>query len=255
MLPFLTRLFQRPLPSDGPTQPTVSSQNTLDEIPQYKGMADKKHWAKIRFAFTSGGKNYFCWSADVNITYERMMAAQEVYREIEWRLTPTLIRSAFAKISKLVFDSKAKPEFKLEEISKISALTMERIDLAFSPSLDLKMASIVYFDEYENPFDYDYDYAKNKISHWVKSGDIPSFFLTMPNARLLPGGAELNKVSKDFLEKMEMELTLTQLVTNLVMADPSSLNLSKDSEKIIALHRELDSTLLELSNSQPTNTI
>ena len=183
-----------------------------------------------------------------------MYAAVQVYREIEWRLTPELIRSAFAKINKIIFDSKANTDSKLEQISKISALTVERIDLSFAPALDLKLASVVYFDETENPFSYDYIYAKNKIEHWVKSGDIPSFFLTLPNEKLIPGGAELKRISQSFFDTLKMESTLNLLIWNEVLDQNWQPNTTNDSEKILALQKELDLALKNLAANPPINT-
>jgi len=241
-----------------PTEQTPSSASiSNDSIPQYRNPAYIKHWDKIKYAFTSGGTDYFCWSHDVNVAIERMWAAQNIYREVEWRMNPVLIRSMFAQINQVIFDQKKfkDPGKKLEQISKLSVLAQERLDLGFAPSMDLKFASIIYFDEVENIFDYQHDYGNRKIEHWMKSGDIPAFFLKMPESRLIPGGAELTRISKDFLDGLSLEMTLDLLMLELATSGMESKDLENDTLKTLLLQKELANALKKLSGNPVINTI
>ena len=42
----------------------ILTQQNQPVTPQYNGTADRKHWDKIKFAFTSGNRNYFCFGHD-----------------------------------------------------------------------------------------------------------------------------------------------------------------------------------------------
>jgi hypothetical protein len=242
-----------PVP-DSPTQ-QVEQSRPVETVPQYRNPAFRKHWDKIRFAFSSGGTDYFCWSHDVNVAIERMWAAQDIYREVEWRMNPVLIKSVFAQINQVIFDQKKFKDQgkKLEQISKLSVLAQERLDLGFAPSMDLKFASIIYFDEVENIFDYQHDYGIRKIEHWMKSGDIPAFFLKMPESRLIPGGAELARISKDFLDGLSLEATLDLLMLELVTTEVESKDSENDSLKTLHLQKELALALKKLSANPVTN--
>ncbi len=237
------------MPSAGPTQPVLSSINSSQPTPNYQGVLDKKHWHKVEFAFTSGGVNYFCWNHDIQIPIERMVAAKEVYHEAEWRLTPALVQKAFSEINQILFSTKYKDEGKRkEEISRISVLVLERMNLAFHPSMELKFSSVVYFDEVENPFTYDYPYATKKIEHWLKNMDVPAFFLQTSEAKLIPGGAELQKISQDFLKSLSMETTLNvALMEMLDTTEKESSDSAKDLRKILALQKQMELTLKNLA--------
>lgn len=172
MLRYLKNIFTRSTPSVGHTSPVLSSQN-LEETPTYNGPGPKD---RIQFAFSSGGKNYFCFSNDINIPYERMYAAIDIYRELDYGVNPTILKAHSEAIEVLLTNPKLKPEKKLLEVGVLNARLAERLELAISLQLSIKLATVKYFDENEDPFDYQHDYNLAKIEHWSKSLSIPAFF-------------------------------------------------------------------------------
>ncbi len=49
-----------------------------------------------------------------------------------------------------------------------------------------KLASVVFFDQYENPDVYEFKYGENKIRFWKKDIQMKSFFLQKPLMELIP---------------------------------------------------------------------
>ena len=243
--------FRRKPPTAAPDAPAEA----IDPERQYSNPEYRKHWDQIVWAFKSGEVNYFCWNDSIKIPIERMHAAKAVFEEVEYRLNPDLLRAALTSIYKLTVDRKRSAENSLIEIGKIAALTSEKLDIATSPAIELKLSSIYYFDERENPFSYDYQYAATKIANWMRNQDLPAFFLTSPNAKFLPGGAELRRISQDFFAMINGEANLALMLSSYLSMLDSSVLLDGDIARTLSLQKELEQTLKDLSISQPTPTI
>jgi hypothetical protein len=238
-----------PIPAPDPAA------EAIDPEKQYSNPEYRKHWESIVWAFKSGDVNYFCWNDTIKLPIERMHAAKAVFEEVEYRLNPDLLRAALTSIYKLTVDRKRSAESSLIEIGKVAALTSEKLDIATSPAIELKLSSIYYFDERENPFGYDYQYAATKIANWMSNQDLPAFFLTSPNAKFLPGGAELRRISQDFFAMINGEANLALLLGSYLSTLGSSELLDADTARTLSLQKELEQTLRDLSLNQPTPTI
>lgn len=221
------------------------------EIPQYNGVADKKHWDKIVFAFKSGTKNYFCFSHDINIPYERMYAAIDIYKELDAAINPVFLESHCKAIEQLLADDKVKPGKKLLEIGILNSRLKERKDLAISIQIQLKLATVKYFDEVENPFDYQHDYNLRKIQFWASNADVPAFFLNLPQSQYLTTGEELQRNLNTFLKgETLMNLKMLEHHISVLAINPES----EDSMKILALQKEWELAFLNWSNNHSTIT-
>ena len=69
----------------------------------------------------------------------------------------------------------------------------------------LKLATVVYFDEQENPLDYQYPYNKAKMEHWMKHNDVPAFFLKLPEYAYLPSLTEYSMNFPTYLQAESLE--------------------------------------------------
>lgn len=252
MLQFLKSLFKSPSHSAGYTHPIVSSQNTsTDFVPQYQNDAYRKHWDKIQFAFLSGDKPFFCFSHDINIPYERMHAAIDIYREYEAAVNPKFLDSHIAAVEAILLNERMKPLQKMQEIGILNLRLKERKELAISIQLPIKLATVKYFDETENPFDYQHDYNHRKIQHWMKYADVPAFFLSLPENQLMTSTQELQRNLKTYLQG-ETLMNLKMLQHHITSI--ASTNSESDILKILHLQKELEETFLDWSNQVTTNT-
>ena len=77
----------------------------------------------------------------------------------------------------------------LDEISRIKAANnqlKERLNWIVIPDQAYKLASIVFFDANEDPINYDFKYAEEKIERWKQNEDVSSFFLHQRVSKLMP---------------------------------------------------------------------
>lgn len=229
------KLTTRVKPTDHTTK-SITGTFEPAEVPQYQNPEYAKFWDRIMYAFTSGGKNYFCFSAEINIPIERMLAAKAIFEEIDMRINPDILVHALSEITNTVYNSKKGVDAKMKEIARLTLLLQEKVQIQTSPAIDFKLASVVYFDEVENPFGYDHHYAMKKIQHWMSNQDLPAFFLTTPNNRLVPGGVELQKISQDFLSLMSAEAEATLMLLNTLIPSASGNSMKPESDTSKTLH-------------------
>lgn len=82
----------------------------------------------------------------------------------------------------------------ISEIEEVNVFRKERLNFIFEPDLAYKFASVVFFDENENPYTYDQAYCEKKIEKWKQHEEIGAFFLRQPIAQLIPflGNSEVD---------------------------------------------------------------
>ncbi len=126
------------------------------------------------------------------------------------------------------------------------------MDMSVSMVRQLKLATVVYFDEQENPLDYQYPYNKQKLEHWMKHNDVEGFFLNLPEYAFLPS---LTEYSKNFPTYLQAE-TL-QSLNNLkhIIGLQSQDSTDKDLMSSLELQVEMLKELSSWSKDQSTSTI
>jgi len=138
----------------------------------YRGVAPQDRWDQIEFAFTSGGVNYFKFVAEVNVPFQRAVAARDIFTEELWQINPDFLRGWNNGLINLLMDKKKKDDKKLYEIGIMASRLKEQMEMSVSLLRQLKLATVVYFDEHENPLDYQYPYNKQKLNHWMEHNDV-----------------------------------------------------------------------------------
>jgi hypothetical protein len=169
----------------------------------YRGIAPKDRWDQIEYAFTSGGVNYFKFVAEVNVPFQRAVAARDIFTEELWQINPDFLRGWNNGLINLLMDKKKKDEKKLYEIGVMASRLKEQMEMSVSLLRQLKLATVVYFDEQENPLDYQYPYNKQKLEHWMNHNDVQGFFLNLPEYAYLPS---LTEYSQNFPTYLQAEI-------------------------------------------------
>lgn len=236
----------------------ASAQPVAEEAPvqgeagriHYRGVAPKDRWDQIEFAFTSGGINYFKFSAEVNVPFQRAVAAKDIFTEELWQINPDYLRGWNNGLINLLMDKKKKDDKKLYEIGILASRLKEQMDMSVSFIRQLKLATVLYFDEQENPLDYQYPYNKQKLEHWMKHNDVEGFFLNLPEYAYLPS---LTEYSQNFPTYLQAE-TL-QSLNNLKHIIGLQLSDSTDSDLMSSLESQLEmlSDLNSWSKGQSMN--
>lgn len=215
------------------------------------GVAPAERWDQIEYAFTSGGVNYFRFSSEVNIPFQRAIAARDILTEELWQIDPTVLRGWTESLIGAITNPKLSSEKKLFEIGILAHRLKEQMELSFSLVRQLKLATVMYFDEQENPLDYQYPYNKKKMDHWMKHNDVAGFFLNLPHYLLSPSLSELTQNFPSFLQAESLNLTnLLKHITGLL---PSS-DTNKDLKSKLSGQVEALSELNSWAKGQSTST-
>lgn len=257
MLAFLRSKFFRNSKNDSSGgQRTTDMVNpgipTMPSVPRYNGIAPKDRHDQIEFAFTSGGINYFRFSAEVNIPFQRAIAARDILTEELWQITPAVLQGWNEALIQLVMSTKMSPDKKLFEIGIMANRLKEQLSMSFSLTRTIKLASVMYFDESENPLDYQYPYNDKKMRHWMAHNDVQGFFLSLPDSEFIPSLTELSKNFPTYLEaetKRKLN-TIAHITSHL-----STGNSSADLRKSITSEKETQSAFNDWSKNRFTNTI
>jgi hypothetical protein len=145
---------------------------------------DAKH--RIVPAFTFEGVDYYKFdAAHGDLPYKRALAAIVVYKELEMSCSVDYLKKHVAKVNEIL----SAPKFTLASamtLQKLNTYLEERLTFPFEPNLGLKLGTVVYFDESENPYDYDPKYAEEKIKRWRSGAGVRDFFLKTPLMELIP---------------------------------------------------------------------
>lgn len=139
------------------------------EYPKWNG----KENDKIVWCFRCGGVDYFKVRNDPETFIQRALEAQEIYHELGRGLdrethisTLTVAIEAFNKVA----EKWNKRDFKTgEELTKLGDLLKLMQDALTAPpptEIIYKLASVMYFDNTEDPTRYDATYAAEKIARW-----------------------------------------------------------------------------------------
>lgn len=136
---------------------------------------------KVKLAFELDGIKYFEFDDANNIPCGRSFSALSFYEELSMRCTREFL-IAHCKATQDIINSK---KIDLYQIAKLNMQLQERLDLIVEPEILYKLASVVYFDESENPYSYDFKYGQEKIIKWKKN-KLEDFFLSLPIKKLIP---------------------------------------------------------------------
>ena len=146
-------------------------------------------------AFRHKGKVYYSFQDTFKMPAGRSVCALAIYEELRMRCTSDYLRKHIAATKAILNPGDKK--IKLTDLAIINNNLEERLNLAPFPDHIYKLASVIYFDENESPYSYDFDYNQKKIADWKKDGELLYFFLNMPFSDLIPFG----KLSNEQVQK------------------------------------------------------
>lgn len=163
----------------------------------------------IEFAFECGGIRYYRHVDEMNMPYRRALKALTIYKELDMKCDRHYLDQHIEAMDAILEGTR----FNVESLLKIKTLTAqlrERVQWIIVPDHVYKLASVRYFDETENPNDYDWKYAAQKIAHWKKHEGVNDFFLREPIATLIPFLKDAPLDFESFSRQVD-ELTRSQL--------------------------------------------
>lgn len=138
---------------------------------------------RIVEAFSIGGKKYYMYSDTANTPAGRSMQALVIYEEFNQRCTREYLLDHVRAYEVLFSDPK---KINIQALVIINQNLKERLNLALFPDHIYKLASVIFFDETESPYTYDYTYNDKKIEEWKRHGGTLDFFMQTPLKDLIP---------------------------------------------------------------------
>ena len=162
--------------------------------------------------FEGDETKYFEFVDENSIPCHRMYAAMQYYNELKCRVDRDYLL-AHNQALKDCINGKSdtnKGAVDIVQMSKLITQMDERLEWILEPESILKYASVMFFDDSENLYDYDLKYNQTvKIPRWKKAG-LSSFFLSMPMQRLFPS-LELSETDLDTYLKVQEKVNLVHL--------------------------------------------
>jgi hypothetical protein len=142
---------------------------------------DQKY--KVAEAFTFNGVTYYQFDDSFQIPTGRAFAALTFYHELEMKCDKRYLEMHCKAMEILLSDPK---KININAIAIINKNLKERLNLAPFPDHIYKLASVMFFDDSESPYNYDYKYGQKKIEGWKQGGSMLDFFLKIPLKDLIP---------------------------------------------------------------------
>jgi hypothetical protein len=140
----------------------------------------------IKYAFTSGGVDYYEFDTTANLPWKRGLKFLSIYNEMDMRCDRFYLQKHTEAMENILTGGKKIGLDELIKIRQLNSQMKERLEWIYQEDLVYKIASVVFFDAQENPDDWEWKYALEKIERWKKDGDAGSFFLHEPIRRLIP---------------------------------------------------------------------
>lgn len=182
-------------------------------------------------AFEMGGVTYYEVENMFNTPCMRALAAITYYEEVRMKCNFEYLEAWSLAQGNII--TQAKQLFsvqngklnlnaiieKLNDLDQRNARLKERLKLSVDLDAVYKLASVVYFDDTENPYQYEMQYGLAKIEFWKKQEDAAAFFLRMPIKRLVP---YLNGQSENILFYQQVVEQIKEQDTKEVLSNLSS---------------------------------
>lgn len=167
---------------------------------------------KINLAFELKGVKYYCFDDAFNVPYERALTALTYYEEYRMRCTREFLQLHVKATAEAINKGS------LTQAAILNGQLKERLDFVIEPELLYKLASVIYFDETESPFTYDFKYnIERKLPVFKENKDLNAFFLHHHISQLVPFLKDVN-MNLELYSKVVKEVTdlhLERILSNI----------------------------------------
>lgn len=153
----------------------------------------------IKPAFELGGVQYYQFDDIFNLPYERGLKAITFYEESRMKCTLEYLILHTEAVDKVLTSTKVN----IYDLKKFNDQLAERLKFIVDVDILYKLASVVFFDENENPSTYEYKYNADKIKFWKENKSAADFFLQMPIQELVPYLKDLEPISPEYTKVMD----------------------------------------------------
>jgi hypothetical protein len=134
--------------------------------------------------FRHNGKVYFAFTDTFRIPAGRALCALAIYEELRMRCDREYLEKHI-RATELILSPDRK-RIDLAALALINNNLKERLNLAPYPDHIYKLASVMFFDQSESPYKYDFVYNQKKIDEWKADPGMLDFFLRTHFKDLMP---------------------------------------------------------------------
>lgn len=206
--------------------------NLISKIFKSAPKWNKEHRHIIVPAFTWNGKQYYQLDDYMNIPCKRALEAIRIYEEFNNRASRAFLLAQCDQMDA------ALNKGMLTEVAKINKDIRDRLNMVYSPDLVINLASIIYFDENEDPLTYEVDYNKKKVKAW-REGGLNPFFCQLPLSELMPS-LDFSKIDSQMLINLNKELAqLTLIQIDGLLSGQCSELLNQEQRKELEYQKEI----------------
>lgn len=129
--------------------------------------------------FEVDGIKYYRFKQDSYMPYGRYKMMTMFIKQVDLRMTPQILAGFIDKIEKNI--SGEKGTVNLTKCYEALMAMKARLALTFEIETVYSYASVVYFDDTENLYDYDKKTNESKISRWREANTIDFFYMRPMN--------------------------------------------------------------------------
>jgi hypothetical protein len=144
-------------------------------------LLDKKY--RVIEAFAIKGKKYYMFDSTFEVPAGRMLATLAIMEEMNMRVDREYLEAHAKAMEKILSDPK---KISIQWIVQLNINLKERLGLMPLSDAIYKLASVIFFDETESPYSYDFEYNRVKIEEWKQSKESLDFFLSRLSTELIP---------------------------------------------------------------------
>lgn len=157
---------------------------------------------RIEKAFVLDGVQYYEFYDFNNVPCARAFWALVFFNEMSMRCTREYLIAHTKAFHEAMTIGGAKKTVDLSKLLQLNTQLEERLEFIFEPFIAYKLASVVYFDASENPYDFDQKYNREKAKKFQES-PIEGFFLSRPIGKLIPYMAKLGADLPTYFEVLQ----------------------------------------------------
>lgn len=139
---------------------------------------------RIVEAFDHGGVKYLMFENTDEVPTARLLAANGVYMEMEMRADKEYLEQHCKAVDKILNENKK--GINVTYLAQLNINLRERLSLMPLPDFVYKLASVIFFDESESKYSYDWAYNQKKIARWKEDPEMLDFFLSRLASELIP---------------------------------------------------------------------
>lgn len=139
----------------------------------------------ITYSFSLGDRHYFRFDDLLNIGYDRALKTLVYYKEMDMNADREFLKLHTQAIDNILKRASLTID-DLLDVRMLNNQLKQRLELPKEPDLMYKLASVVFFDQHENPQVYEFKYGEKKIAAWKKNASLHDFFLQKPLQELIP---------------------------------------------------------------------